>query len=282
MDLSLDQDDFLVHSLESFADVLFIDHHKVYNDLNSEKTVFIKAGKLVPKSFDSSKYPASKMVYDLFSRVVDLSDIGWLAAIGVYADCAWDSWKKFCVSQVKKVKSSKEEIQSVCRIIDAVGVIDNAKFSDLYLEFVNADHPRVILESSFAGLAADLDAEMTYWLSEFDKKGELFSKIDLVWFVFNPRFAIKSPFINALSFDRYPNKTVVVVQLLDGQKTANFSGRRQDGKVAINDLFEEAIKGISNASAGGHAPAAAGKVPRDDLEKFKQNLIAILTKKKQK
>lgn len=55
-----------------------------------------------------------------------------------------------------------------------------------------------------------------------------------------------------------------------------FSARRQDFRVKMNELLEKAVKGIPNASAGGHIPAAAGSVPRDYLNVFKENLLQIL------
>ena len=61
-DLSFDQDDFFTKTAEKFCEtVFFLDHHKIYNDLNSEKTVYIK----VPyfSDIDPSKYPASKQLW---------------------------------------------------------------------------------------------------------------------------------------------------------------------------------------------------------------------------
>ncbi len=277
LDLSLDQDDFLINGLESFAEVLFIDHHKVYNDLNSKKTVFIKANWILP-GMDSSRYPASKMVFDLFSRHCDLPQSAWLACVGVFADCAVEQWREFFDAETKKIRSSLEEIKACAKVIDAVGIIDFSKFNELYETFLKAAGPKDILKSEFFKLSQDLDSEMNYWLSEFEKKAELIPELELVWFVYTPRFPIKSPFINKISFDLYPDKTVVLVQLMDGAPTANFSARRQDGKMRVNDLLEASVIGISGGSAGGHAPAAAGKVPKGELEVFKKNLILELQK----
>jgi single-stranded DNA-specific DHH superfamily exonuclease len=277
LDLSLDQDDFVVKSLEPFAQVLFVDHHKVYNDLTSEKTVFVKAN-WVKTTLDPSRYPASKLAFDLFSRSVDLSDFAWCACIGVFADAASPAWKSFMKTEIAKAKTTLDEIKRCAQVIDAVGIIDHARFGELYECFLRARRPLDILSSPFAVLAADLESEMSFWMAEFKKNAEFFDDLEMVWFVFTPRFAVKSPLINRISFDLYPDKTVVLVQLLDGLKTANFSGRRQDGRVRINDLFEAAVKGIDGGSGGGHAPAAAGKVPREDLERFKQNMISELKK----
>lgn len=277
LDLGLDQDKTLFETAESFAEVLFIDHHKFYQDFNSEKTVYLKASVLWPRK-NPAQYPASKMVFDLFSKIVDLSDSAWLACVGIFADCSRRQWKSFFSRSVREIHSSESEIASVCRVIDAVGIIDHQRFEELYRLFLRALSPSEILASPFSSLSKDLETELAYWLSEFEKKGEFVEDLELVWFVFTPRFGIKSPLINAISIDRFPDKTVVLVQLLDGSPHALISGRRQDGKMKVNDLLERSVAGIAGGSAGGHGPAAAGKVPRGELERFRANLESEIKK----
>ena len=67
-----------------------------------------------------------------------------------------------------------------------------------------------------------------------------------------------------------------------GGKVLRFSARRQDFKVKVNDLLEEAVEGIPGADAGGHIPAAAGSIPREKLAVFKENVIRILREKHKK
>ena len=55
-----------------------------------------------------------------------------------------------------------------------------------------------------------------------------------------------------------------------------FSARRQDFKVKMNELLEEAVKGIPDSSAGGHIPAAAGSIPKSYEDRFKENIVKIL------
>ena len=75
-----------------------------------------------------------------------------------------------------------------------------------------------------------------------------------------------------------PHKTIILLQILPRGRL-RFSARRQDCKVKVNDLLVEAVKGIPDSNAGGHAPAAAGSIPRQYAKKFKNNVIAILEKK---
>jgi len=89
----------------------------------------------------------------------------------------------------------------------------------------------------------------------------------------NSKFSIKSS-ISTLSSLKFPNTTLIIYQIENG--IVQFSGRRHDKKLAVNDLLENATKNIPGASAGGHIPAAGGKVPASHLEEFKQNIINLL------
>ncbi|MBI2529632.1 MAG: hypothetical protein HYW05_00630 [Candidatus Diapherotrites archaeon] len=81
-DLSVDENPKHIKEIEEFAELLIIDHHKIYEDLNSRKTAFIKA-QFISREIEPGNYPASKLCYDLFSMFVDLSDIDWIAACGI-------------------------------------------------------------------------------------------------------------------------------------------------------------------------------------------------------
>src|SRR3989344_7248545 len=109
-DLSFDQDNFFVQEAESFCDaVLFIDHHKIYQDLNSDKTVFIKAQFV--SDIDPSKYPASKLCFDLFSDFCDLSDVAWVACVGILGDASGLQWKAFLDETLARTGFSLKQLE---------------------------------------------------------------------------------------------------------------------------------------------------------------------------
>jgi single-stranded DNA-specific DHH superfamily exonuclease len=88
---------------------------------------------------------------------------------------------------------------------------------------------------------------------------------------------IASALINRISSKR-ENCTIVIAQ----QNSSGMIGlhaRRQDRKIAVNELLEKAVKGLKNASAGGHVPAAGGKIQAKDLEKFRKKVLKILENK---
>jgi single-stranded DNA-specific DHH superfamily exonuclease len=111
-------------------------------------------------------------------------------------------------------------------------------------------------------------------ISEMDDRADFFNSIDLIIYPIQAKYNIKSFIANRLSYD-YPAKTIIVMQDINPNRVW-FSARRQDFKVKMNELLEEAVKGIPDSSAGGHIPAAAGSIPKNYAEKFKENLVKIL------
>lgn len=277
-DLSFDQDDFFVSKAEEIFDaVLFIDHHKVYNDFNSEKTIFIKASFF--SEIDSSQYPASKLCFDLLSKHADLKKAAWVACVGILGDASGLQWKEFIEQTIKEGNFSFKEIDDCKEIIESVGLIEPYRFSDLFRLFLKAKGPEEILKSGFSGKLIEMRSEISLWLEKFEKEKEFFPEIELIWFECKPRIPIKTPLVNKISFELHPKKTVIFVQDLSSNKThVSVSARRQDGKVKMNDLLENAAKNIPDALGGGHAPASGARVPRKFLQQFKQNIISELEK----
>ena len=75
----------------------------------------------------------------------------------------------------------------------------------------------------------------------------------------------------------YPDKTLIFLQHR-GDGFVSFSARRQDFKIKCNELLENAVKGLKGAGAGGHVPAAAGRIKEKDLPEFKKRVLSMLSK----
>ncbi len=277
VDLSVDQNPGIIKELETFSDVLLIDHHKLYNDLSGKKTVFIKAQFL--SNIDPSRYPASKLCFDLFNEIVDLRDLAWIACIGILGDFGYHNWADFFDKTMEKNKTSLPELKKLKELVEAVSVVSLEKTGLLFEDFLAARNPQDLLANKHWKAIEELNAEVDCWFDSIKERAEFFPELELVWLEIKSKRSIKSSLINRLSSELFPNQTVIVVE--DRAKPLLFfSARRQDFKVKMNDLLETAVNGINGASAGGHIPAAAGKVPRASLKKFKQNILNLLKAKK--
>lgn len=271
VDLGLDGFPNIVFESEKFCNILIMDHHKIYRDLNSEKTVFLKAQFF--SKMEPSSYVASKFVFDMFSRIADISETDWIACVGILGDMCFKSWKPFFKKTCRKRKISVEKLYKLNEMIEAVEMIDPKKFSLVGIEFFNAKIPKKLLSSKFMKYLDKFNSEIAVFEKDFEKNAEHFQELELIYYEIEPKFDVKSPLINRLS-QKFPDKTIVLMQQKGSM--GNFSARRQDFKVKMNELLENAIRGIPNSSAGGHIPAAAGRIPLKFIPQFKENLIQFL------
>ena len=274
VDFALDQSPQSLKELGQVCKtVLVIDHHKDYGYPQNERTFIIK-----PQHFsqiEPSKYPTSKLVFDLFSRHVDLSAYCWIASIGLMGDNQLGQWRDFVGESAKASASSVEQLSKCVDIITAIETLAPKKLNELLLFIASSTGPQKILASKYAGYLKTMDKKLDSLFEKFKKEKEILEKQGLVWFEYKSKDNIKSALINKISNELYPGLTVICVQD-SGKNTVSFSARRQDFKVKANELLENAVRGFENAGAGGHVPAAAGKIMKKDLSEFKARVIELL------
>jgi len=274
LDLSIDQFSELIKELEKIASILVLDHHKIYNDLNSERTVFIKAQML--SEMDGSNYPASKLAFDLCSELTDMDSEAWIACVGLLGDMSHDSWEAFFRETSQGTGLSLEQFRALKDLVSAVEVLVPEKFPELFDEFYSKG-AKELLENKFRGFVAELNVLIGKYEVEFREKAEFFPELELYFFAIHTDLEIKSAVIDRLTL-KHPDKTIIVFRDRGGELIL-FSARRQDFKVKMNELLEKATAGIKGASGGGHIPAAAGSVPRESLEEFRENVKRIIREK---
>jgi single-stranded DNA-specific DHH superfamily exonuclease len=88
---------------------------------------------------------------------------------------------------------------------------------------------------------------------------------------FTPKYGISNIIVTALS-SKEKDKIFVIASDADNG-IVKISMRNQDGKSDANLLIKNAIKGLENASGGGHIYAASALIMKKDLEKFKENIL---------
>ncbi|MEK6849778.1 MAG: DHH family phosphoesterase, partial [Nanoarchaeota archaeon] len=225
-----------------------------------------------------SKYCTSKLAYDLFSRVVDITDKDWLAVAGSISDIATEPWEEWMHSVFKKYKVPlnkdlfKTKLGEVGIYINDTASYDDQKIPEAYLIAVNATHPNDVLNSSITAYHNVIDAEIQKWTKAIKKDGEWHPELNLVFYEIKPKYKVKSAITTILGL-KYAKEIVIVSAPENGQMA--FSLRCQKG-IAVNVLLVEAIKGLADASGGGHIPAAGGRCNIADYPKFKDNVMKLL------
>ena len=274
LDIAIDSKPKVVQKIEKHAKLLVIDHHKIASDISSEKTVFIKPQML--STIEPSRYPASKLCFDLCSALVDLKKEAWIACVGIIGDRCAKQWSEFLNKASKENNVSIEELKKIAELVEAVKVVAPESFAKLFELFYFLS-PKQILKHPLNEMREKLNEALKEWQERFEKEAEYYPELELYFFVMKPEFPIKSALIDRLT-EKYPNKTLIIVEDLEEQKL-RFSARRQDFRVKMNELLEKAVREIPRGEAGGHVPAAAGSIPKIYLEKFKRNVLNILKEK---
>jgi nanoRNase/pAp phosphatase (c-di-AMP/oligoRNAs hydrolase) len=84
--------------------------------------------------------------------------------------------------------------------------------------------------------------------------------------------SVSSDLSNELSY-KFPDKVIVVVYLIGAK--ANISSRGKN----IREKILKAIEDLEDATGGGHEDAVGARIKVADLEKFKENLDALINRK---
>ena len=269
--------------LENFAQlgkIIIFDHHPIEKDINSENIIFIIPN-LFQEGINSSRYNTSKLVYDFFSRIIDLSDYDWICAVGIIADYAFDAWPEYLDMCFKKYGDERKSY------------IYDTKLGELakLLSYGNSIGRDYLVEGYKSLLVSKTPDEMKEHLpEEYKKVGEDILKIvghykrdadidedlELVFYKIDSKYGIASQVSSALSQNYEQKKTVIIVQEVEKDPYMHISARRQDWKVDCGKLLRESCNGITDAHGGGHIPAAGAGVPIEHFTEFEDNLFKNL------
>ncbi len=250
-----------IKEIQKQADILIIDHHPYEKDINSEKIIFLKTETDIPASYTS---------YYLFSKISSIPS--WIPAFGLISDLP----HKYSENNAYKVFKdfNLKPVQEIWRLVENI-VFSLIKFKEneeqIFKILENSNYQDINLENH----VKDVKKEFNYYVRKFEQDREVIN--DTYIYYISPKYSIKSILSTNLSL-KQKDKTLVLISETDS-KNLVISARRQDRKIDCGKLLKQAIKDIPDSIAGGHIPAAAGKIPKNFLNKFKENLIKIIDKK---
>lgn len=239
---------------------LVIDHHQreVIHG-NAFKSIVIK-----PSTFskvEPSKYPVSRMVFDLFGGKE------WVCSIGIIGDSAQGAWAAFIEKTQKKYKLSKKKFFALADIVTCTTSQYSEKMNSL-LEFLcTAKSPKELLKSEYYSLMRLYNARLKVLKEVFYKECQCFDDAQVCFFKCDNRFSSKLS--NIISAE-LPAKTVVIYEQPAGMMKASI--RRQDFMVNCGELAKFSTRTIPESKGGGHIPAAGASFPPEHLELFKKNV----------
>lgn len=269
LDLDVDQDPSTIKDVEKFAKILILDHHIKRADLNSKKTLMIKAQDISKLSGD--QYCASKLSYDLFYSVVDISDLDWVAAVGIFGDKGMETWKDFLRETANKYAVNVKRFEEIEELIDYSRAAQ-LKIDKIFETLSSANNMSDVLQSELREHEKVVRRELEHYIKGARRLAEIHNDIELVWYEVAPKYNIKSKLASDLSIKYFPKQTVLIITK---NTLADVSARRQDRKISMHELMLKGLEGIKG-SGGGHIPAAGATFPSKYLELFKENIMKYL------
>jgi len=265
--------------LDSYK-VLVLDHHPSKEDIPPNFTI-VKPD-MLQDHLKNYQFCTADLVYTLFSEFVDMSDLDWIAAVGIIGDSCYIHRKDFVDKVLKQnnvpIKKNVfdtefSNVTEFCSYADCVGTRHAHKVA-----FESLDYAANFKEA-IEGLQEFLPVknEIHKALDEFPKKKETHKNI--IFYKFQSDYFINSVVSTILSFHHVPkNTTLFVCQEVGG--FIKVSGRRQDLKVDMGMLMKKATEHFNDANGGGHIPAAGGTIRKEDFESFKKKVLQIHKEKK--
>ena len=239
--------------------ILFIDHH--------QKTEELPESVLEYDRLDEGYIPASRMVFELLED--SLEKFRWFSVLGVLSDEGqfYEENLKFLNDFVQSIGMDlgKYKVEfSNPLIYFLIYLRENAPKAFKLLEELESFEDVLKLEKYYSPVKEEAD----FFIKDFEKNHEVLGKV--LYYFFAPKFKVKVPVINYIASKHF-EETIIFASVVGD--TASFSARNQSGRINVIEVLEEALGGLKNSSSGGHPRAAGGRVHKEDLEKFKQNLL---------
>lgn len=258
--------------------IIVMDHHSIDEIPKHDNIIYIN-----PKLEGVKDYtPAAKIVYDTINQIIDISDLDWVAVVGVIGDSAGNVFPDFVKKIMKKykVKIGKDKkhffdsfFGTLSNMINSGKIVKGNDGASTALKLLqDTKTPNEFYEHAYK--LRDWNNKIEDYLErvklDFEKEKEKVEGLDLYFFSFKPEFTIGSVLSTIIAFEK-PHNTIIMFSKKNGVTTINY--RRQDKKYDMGLLAKNSVKGLLRAGGGGHVPAAGGHIQTKDLNALKSNII---------
>jgi single-stranded DNA-specific DHH superfamily exonuclease len=265
-DLAVDQRPSTVALAERQCELLVFDHHQQSANVRSPRTTVVHA-----QDFTGApqNYPTSKIVFDAFSLHCDLSDLDWIAAIGILCDRGYEAWRPFVDSAAARAGIDVPLLESLERMLGAAALTgDPAVSAECFAVLAAAAGPRDVMRSSVPRHAAAVQDAIGAAVRACG--GRAVPGPGTLYYEVESPYAIDSP-VSSILRDAHPGVTVMVVR--KSGALAHINVRRADDLVNLAAAIRTAIQGLPGAFGGGHVPAAGATIRADDLPAFRERFL---------
>jgi single-stranded DNA-specific DHH superfamily exonuclease len=277
--------------------IVWIDHHEIsgqeeipehVNYYNSSK---IKNSGNFSRNQEGSE-PVTYLCYKIINSHKDTEKDLWIAVIGCVADHFMpEFYKEFeekypdlaygkIQSKLKNKVNSfdvlyRSQIGKVSRIFSFALKDRTTNVVNMLRFLIETKSPYEVLEETSKNFSMhrrfkQIDAKYTKLIKKAEDNVKGNDK--LLFFQYGGDLSISSDIANELSY-KFPDKVIVVVFVIGSKANISVRGKK------IRSIVLQAIKGLENATGGGHLDAVGGKISVEDLEKFRDRIEKIVNGK---
>lgn len=256
---------------QSKKQMLLIDHHPPFTDMNNEKIVHINP------HFEGDVYqPTTYITYKLLSGIVNLKNKEWIAVLGTLGDYGLEDCRDL-VEKYVKIKKDTEiwgtDFGKAAIIIGGASLeLGTEKIVDVLLKFdglgdVTKNKPIIEAYEKYK-------KEFERCEKEFEKNKEMFEEFKMIFSTIKPKYKRVGSGIATQLGTNNPDKIIMLLEKIDGKYKIH--ARYHDGKVHLGELMRKCCEGLDGG--GGHKGAAGGIIDVKDIGIFKEKLIKELSK----
>jgi single-stranded DNA-specific DHH superfamily exonuclease len=255
--------------------VVWIDHHPI--DRKDIPDFVSYYNPLYNKSAESE--PVTDLCYQVTQRKEDL----WIAVVGCIADHYIPGFYKEFMKKYPdlSVDSKKPFDIFYGSPIGSIGKMMGFGLKDSFTNVINMLKFLIEVKSPYDVLNEDNKNKAIY--TRFNEVNEKYQRLmekaldnspnKVLFFQYGGVMSLSADLANELSY-KFPDKVVVVIYTTGIKANISVRGNK------IRDLVLKAIKGLKDATGGGHENAVGAKVMIEDLEKFKKKIESLVEKKK--
>lgn len=234
--------------------VFYTDHHQIEKPIPNEI--------LELRTIKDGYIPSSRTVFEL------VGGKEWLSVAGTLADAGHlhKPNQQFIKDFLEKNKISQRKYQEqVVFIINKVIVYFNKKSQKALYKLIKLEKYSEV--KALKKYARPVEKEIQRYIKEYKTKHEKLG--DINFYTFDPKYSIKSTVTSQLSF---ANTNDLFVFAIPDKDMVRLSARSQNKDANMIEVLKTGIKGLDNATCGGHLPAAGGQIQAKDIKQFKENL----------
>ncbi len=271
LDKPLISEGFIKEANQLNIPIVWIDHHEVTS--KTEVTYSYNPTKSVSKSSE----PVTYWCYQATNRKQDL----WIALAGCIGDGFLPQFSNEAAKLYPElwhpVNSAFEGLYEteLGKIVRTIGFGLKDRTSNVvkmlrYLTKVKSPNEILAESSENRQMLARFNQVNSKYQKLLKKAESLAGKEEMLFFQYSGDLSISAEIANELSY-KFPEK-IVIVAYIKGTR-ANISIR---GKRDVKEITLSAIKGLENATGGGHKNATGAQVNVEDLPKFKENILRMI------